>query len=57
VPVASPAMFLVEPEPAIAPGLITQLPEGSPVRVTLPVTTVQVGCIIVPNAGAAGVKG
>ena len=44
------------PVPAILPGLIVQLPEGSPVNTTLP-SAVQVGCVIVPTVGAEGVTG
>ena len=43
--------------PAMAPGLIVQLPAGKPVSSTLPVATAQVGWVIVPTAGAAGVTG
>ena len=43
--------------PAMAPGLIVQLPAGKPVSTTLPVATAQVGCVIVPIPGAAGVAG
>jgi hypothetical protein len=31
--------------------------EGRPLKTTLPVGTAQVGCVIVPNAGAVGVTG
>jgi len=50
-------MVLLRPEPAIAPGLIVQFPEGKPVKSTLPDTTVQVGCVIVLTVGTAGVAG
>lgn len=50
-------MVLVAPVPAIAPGLITQLPTGKPLRSTLPVAVAQVGCVIVPITGAVGVTG
>jgi hypothetical protein len=39
------------------PGFIIQLPAGKPVSITLPVETEQVGCVIVPTVGAAGVTG
>ena len=39
------------------PGLIVQLPAGSPLSTTEPVATVQVGCVIVPTTGAVGVAG
>ena len=41
----------------MAPGLIVQLPAGSPVRTTLPVAVAHVGWVIVPTVGAAGVTG
>jgi len=43
--------------PAIAPGLMIQLPAGNPFSVTLPVATVHEGCVIVPMVGADGVTG
>ena len=43
VPVARPVIVVVAPVPAIAPGLIVQLPAGSPLSTTLPVASVQVG--------------
>jgi hypothetical protein len=43
--------------PAIAPGLIVQLPAGKPLRATLPVATAQVGCVIKPTIGADGIAG
>lgn len=39
----------------MAPGFIVQVPVGNPFNCTLPVATVQVGCVIVPMVGAAGV--
>ena len=51
---AKPDIIVLGPDPAIDPGLIVQLPEGKPVNNTLPVGTAQVGCVIVPTAGAAG---
>ena len=44
-------------DPAMLPGFIVQFPEGKPVNITLPVETAQVGCVIVPTAGAVGVVG
>jgi hypothetical protein len=41
--------------PVMAPGLIVQLPAGKPFNTTLPVATVQEGCVIVPTVGAVGV--
>ena len=48
---------VVDPLPAIAPGLIVQAPEGKPLKATLPVGTVQVGWVIVPTIGSDGVDG
>ena len=45
------------PDPLMFPGLIVQVPAGNPLRTTLPVATVQVGCVIVPMTGADGVTG
>ena len=45
------------PVPDIAPGLIVQLPAGNPLNSTLPVATRQVGWVMVPTIGAAGVAG
>jgi len=50
-------MVLLDPEPGIAPGLMIQLPEGSPFNTTLPVADEHVGCVITPTIGAAGVTG
>ena len=44
-------------EPANATGLIVQFPAGKPLNTTLPVGNKQVGCVIVPATGAAGVAG
>ena len=49
----NPLIVVVDPLPAIAPGLIVQAPEGKPLKATLPVGTVQVGCVIVPTMGDA----
>src|SRR5664280_735251 len=57
VPVARLEIVVLAADPAIPPGLIVQLPEGKPVRTTLPVATAQVGWVIVPTVGAAGVTG
>jgi hypothetical protein len=43
VPVISPDKVVLEVDPAMPPGLIIQLPEGSPLKTTLPVATTQVG--------------
>ena len=57
VPAASPDIVLLAPDPAIAPGLIVQLPAGKPVSTTLPVDEEQSGWVIAPKAGAVGVTG
>ena len=43
VPVSKRDIVVVAPVPAIAPGLIVQLPAGKPPRITLPVARAQVG--------------
>ena len=50
---------MVEPVPAIDPGLIIQVPKsGSPFRTTLPVGAAhEDGCVIVPIIGANGPAG
>lgn len=48
---------MLVPIPTVGPGFIVQAPEGSPLSTTLPVATVQVGCVIVPTTGTAGVTG
>jgi len=50
-------MVLLLPVPAIAPGLIVQLPAGKSPKVTLPVAVSQVGWIIELTTGADGVSG
>jgi hypothetical protein len=50
-------IVVVAPVPAIAPGLIVQLPAGRLLRITLPVATAHVGCVIVPTVGVPGVTG
>ena len=57
VPVANPVMVVLVPVPVLAPGFIVQLPEGRLLRITLPVATAQLGCVIVPTVGAEGVAG
>lgn len=57
VPGAKPVTDLLVPVPVIAPGLTVHVPEGKPLKSTLPVVTVQVGCITVPTTGADGVAG
>ena len=50
-------MVVLVPELLILPGLIVQLPDGSPFSTTLPVETAHVGWVMVPTEGAAGVTG
>ena len=50
-------MVVLVPEPLVLPGLITQSPEGNPLKTTLPVSISQVGWVIVPTTGAVGVSG
>ena len=57
VPAARPEIVAMAVFPAIAPGLIVQFPAGKPLNTTLPVATVQVGCVIIPTVGAVGVTG
>jgi hypothetical protein len=59
VPVASPEMVVVAPDPVVTipPGLLVnvQFPAaGSPLKTTLPVGKAQVGCVILAPTGAAG---
>ena len=37
--------------------MIVQFPDGKPFNTTLPVAKAQVGCVMVPTVGAAGVTG
>jgi len=55
VPGNNPDSIVVVPEPVLPPGLIVQFPAGKPDNATLPVATVQVGCVTVPIVGVAGV--
>jgi hypothetical protein len=50
-------IVVLVPVPLIVPGFIIQLPEGKPVKITLPVPVVHEGCVIVPTVGAGGVTG
>ena len=49
--------MVLDPVPAIAPGLRVQLPAGNPDNSTLPVASVQVGSEMVPMDGGTGVTG
>jgi hypothetical protein len=57
VAAASPEIVVLVVLPVMPPGFIVQLPEGSPLRATLPVSRAHVGWVIVPTAGAAGAPG
>lgn len=57
LPEVSPVIILVNPVPAIAPGLMVQFPRGKSLNSTLPVAIAQVGCVIIPVVGAVGVRG
>lgn len=57
VPEDRPDIVVLVPVPAIAPGLITQFPEGKLFNITLPVATSQVGCVMLPTVKIAGVSG
>jgi hypothetical protein len=57
VPAVKADIVVLAPVPAIAPGLTVQLPAGNPLRTTLPEARAQVGWVIVPATGAAGVEG
>ena len=55
MPGTKPEMVVVTPDPVIPPGLIVQFPEGKPINVILPVSTVHEGCLIDDMTGIAGV--
>jgi hypothetical protein len=62
VPAVSPVTVVLVPVPFVVapPGDLVRVhvPDGGrPLRSTLPVDTVQVGCVIVPTTGAVGVAG
>ena len=50
-------MVVLVVDPAMAPGLMVQVPAGKPLIITLPVGKAQVGCVMVPTIGAVGVAG
>ena len=56
-PTAIPESVVLVVDPAIAPGLMVQVPTGKPLNRTLPVAKAQVGWVITPTIGAAGVRG
>lgn len=56
MPAASPVMVVEVPVPFTVPGLIVQLPAGSPFRTTLPVADVHAtGWVMAPIIGVEGV--
>jgi hypothetical protein len=57
VPAVRLPIVLLLPVPVTLPGFITQLPAGNPFKITEPEGEVQVGCVIVPTIGTAGVVG
>lgn len=62
VPGASPEIVVLEPDPAVIvpPGFLVNVHApvaGKPLKTTLPVGTLKVGCVMVPITGAAGVGG
>ena len=57
VPGTRPDMVVLAPVPAMAPGLMVQLPAGKPLNATLPVATAHVGWVMMPTTGAVGVAG
>lgn len=57
VPATNPEIVLLIPVPVMVPGLIVQLPAGSPFKTTLPVATPQLGWVIIPTVGEVGVTG
>ena len=57
MPVDNPVSVVLAVDPLMLPGLMVHVPEGKPLNTTLPVDTVQVGCVIVPMMGADGVTG
>jgi hypothetical protein len=61
VPLGKPVIVVVVPVPVVVPpGLRVNVHvpvAGKPLRATLPVETLQVGCVTVPTEGAAGAFG
>ena len=53
----NPVSVVLDVDPLMLPGLMVHVPEGKPLNTTLPVGTVQVGCVMVPTIGADGVTG
>jgi hypothetical protein len=62
VPAASPEIVVLAPDPAVIvpPGSLVNVHEpaaGRPLKTTLPVGALKVGCVMVPITGGAGVGG
>ena len=57
VPAASPDIVILDPVPAMAPGLMVQFPVGKLLSSTLPVEMAQVVCVIIPIVGDVGEAG
>ena len=57
LPAINPDSVVPAVDPVTAPGLMVQLPDGRPLRTTLPVAVEQVGWVMVPTIGAAGAPG
>ena len=57
VPEERPEIVVLFVLPEIAPGFIVQFPVGSPSNTTVPVPTVQVGCVMDVTTGAVKKSG
>jgi len=62
VPAESNVMVELVPVPVVVvpPGVLVKVHvpvAGNPLRITLPVAKVQLGCVIVPTVGAVGADG
>ena len=62
VPSGIPEIVVLVPVPVVVvpPGVLVRVHvpvAGNPLKITLPVATVQVGCVIVPTIGVEGVNG
>lgn len=57
VPDTIPETVTLAPDPEMDPGFIVQAPAGNAESTTLPDANEQVGCVIAPTIGAAGVIG
>ena len=50
-------MVVVAVEPVIPPGFNVQFPDGNPLKATLPVVIIQLGCVIESIISVLGVMG